>query len=150
MPPAATLPETSQTTVDRTREILWRDDYASQALGIRLVEVRAGYCRAEMQVRRDMLNGFGIIHGGMLTTFADTAMAFASNSHGEMAVATSLGMDFIASAREGETLTTEVREISRTRRTGLYDATITAADGRLVAVMRGRVQRLAGKPVGGN
>lgn len=148
--PQEAVEEHGQETAERVTATLWRNDYASQALGIRLIEVRAGYCRAEMQVRRDMLNGFGIIHGGMLTTFADTAMAFASNSHGEMAVATSLGIDFVASAREGETLSTEVRELSRTRRTGLYDATITAADGRLIATMRGRVQRLAGKPVGGN
>lgn len=146
--PADIAQETSQATADRAREALWRHDHASQALGIRLIEVGPGYCRAEMVVRQDMLNGFAIIHGGLLTTFADTAMAFASNSHGEMAVATSLGMDFVASAREGETLTTEAREISRTRRTGLYDATITAGDGRLIAVMRGRVQRLVGKPVG--
>lgn len=140
-------PETTQADVDRARTALWREDWASQALGMVLREVSAGRARVEMTVRRDMLNGFGLCHGGILTTLGDTAMAFASNSHNERAVATNLAMEFLAPGREGDVLVAEAREISRTRRTGLYDATITNPAGQVIALLRGRVQRVPGSPV---
>ena len=140
-------PETTQADVDRARAALWREDWASQALGMVLREVSAGRARVEMTVRRDMLNGFGLCHGGILTTLGDTAMAFASNSHNERAVATNLAMEFLAPGREGDVLVAEAREISRTRRTGLYDATITNPAGQVIALLRGRVQRVPGSPV---
>ena len=143
------VPETSQLVVDRAREALWREDWASQALGMSLLEVRAGRARVSMTVRRDMLNGFGLCHGGILTTFGDTAMAFASNSHNERAVATNLAVEFLAPGREGDALIAEAHEVSRTRRTGLYDTTITNQTGTVIALLRGRVQRVPGASVAG-
>ena len=137
----------AQRVAERTREALWRDDFASQSLGITFLELRPGYAKLEMTVRREMLNGFGICHGGMLTTFCDTALAFASNSHNEKAVAVSLAIDFVTSARLADQLSAEAREVTRTRRTGVYDVTVTNSQGTLVAVMRGRVQRMPDQPV---
>lgn len=145
--PDTSLDAAARQLAERTREALWRDDFASQGLGMSLLALSPGYAKFAMTVRRDMLNGFGICHGGMLTTLADTAMAFASNSHNDRAVATNLAIDFVGSARLGDQLTAEAREVSRTRRTGVYDVTLTNQHGALVAVMRGRVQRMPGKPV---
>lgn len=144
------VPETPQSEVDRARAALWREDWASQALGMSLLEVTSGRARLSMTVRRDMLNGFALCHGGILTTFGDTAMAFASNSHNERAVATNLAIEFLASGREGDTLIAEACEVSRTRRTGLYDTTITNQAGTVIALLRGRVQRVPGTPVTGD
>ncbi len=145
LPPLSTDP--AQQLAERTFEALWRDDHASQALGITQLEIAPGFARFAMTVRRDMLNGFGFCHGGLLTTLADTALAFASNSHNDRAVATSLGIDFVRSALFNDQLTAEAREVSRTRRTGVYDVALTNQDGALIAVMRGRVQRMPERPV---
>lgn len=137
----------AQALAERTREALWRDDFASQAMGMTFLDLRPGYAKLAMTVRRDMLNGFGMCHGGMLTTFADTALAFASNSHNEIAVAVNLSIDFPAPARLDDQLTAEAREVTRTKRTGVYDVTITNQRGAVIALLRGRVQRMPGKPV---
>ena len=137
----------AQQIAERTREVLWRDDFASQALGMEFLELRPGYAKLAIVVRRDMLNGFGLCHGGLLTTFGDTAMAFASNSHNEMAVATHIAIDFVAPARLDDRLIAEAREVARTKRTGVYDMTVTNHQGSLVAMLRGRVQRIPGKAV---
>ncbi len=137
----------AQQIAERTREVLWRDDFASQALGMEFLELRPGYAKLAIVVRRDMLNGFGLCHGGLLTTFGDTAMAFASNSHNEMAVATHIAIDFVAPARLDDRLIAEAREVARTKRTGVYDMTVTNQHGSLVAILRGRVQRIPGKAV---
>ena len=137
----------AQQIAERTREVLWRDDFASQALGMEFLELRPGYAKLAIVVRRDMLNGFGLCHGGLLTTFGDTAMAFASNSHNEMAVATHIAIDFVAPARLDDRLIAEAREVARTKRTGVYDMTVTNQHGSLVAMLRGRVQRIPGKAV---
>lgn len=137
----------AQQIAERTREVLWRNDFASQALGMEFLELRPGYAKLAIVVRRDMLNGFGLCHGGLLTTFGDTAMAFASNSHNEMAVATHIAIDFVAPARLDDRLIAEAREVARTKRTGVYDMTVTNQQGSLVAMLRGRVQRIPGKAV---
>ena len=137
----------AQQIAERTREVLWRDDFASQALGMEFLELRPGYAKLAIVVRRDMLNGFGLCHGGLLTTFGDTAMAFAANSHNEMAVATHIAIDFVAPARLDDRLIAEAREVARTKRTGVYDMTVTNQQGSLVAMLRGRVQRIPGKAV---
>lgn len=143
------MDDPAQAAAERARDVLWREDFASQGLGMKLGPVAPGRAEVTMRVRRDMLNGFGICHGGLLTTLGDTAMAFASNSHNARAVAVSLGVDFIASARLDDVLTANAREVSRTRRTAVYDVTLTRADGSVIAVMRGRVQRMPDVPVVG-
>src|SRR3954452_10243366 len=84
---------------------LYRRDACSQALGIELVAVSSHRAIARMVVRSDMCNGFGIVHGGMTFLLADTAMAFAGNADGEVALAASAEIDWLAPVQEGDTIT---------------------------------------------
>src|SRR5690606_37249338 len=84
---------------------MWDNDYFSQWLGIEVMEVKPAYCKARFTVRKEMLNGHGSIHGGVLFSVADSAFAFACNTQGKVAVALEVGTNFIKSAYEGETLT---------------------------------------------
>jgi acyl-CoA thioesterase len=139
------LTNTPQALAERARDALWREDFASQMLGMAVAAIAPGAATLTMTVRRELLNGLGICHGGLLVTFGDTAMAFASNSYNEVAVATSLSVDFMASARLGDQLTARATERARTKRTGLYDVTITNQHGEPLALFRGRVHRTPGK-----
>jgi len=123
------------------------EDAASRALGITVESMAPGHARVSMRVRPDMLNGFKICHGGYIATLADSAFAFACNSHNELTLAAGIVVDFIAPANEGELLTAEAREVALSGRTGVYDVTVTNQRGDLIAVMRGRSHRLKGKPV---
>ncbi len=138
-------PLSPQARAEAARDALWREDFASQTLGMSVVEVAPGHATLTMTVRRDMLNGLGICHGGLLTTFADTALAFASNSYNEVAVATSLSADFIAPARLNDQLTAVAHERAKTKRTGLYEVTVTNQHGDVLALVRGRIHRTPGK-----
>jgi acyl-CoA thioesterase len=81
---------TPQQTAEFVRDGMFTRDLAAQALGIEIGSVAPGRAAAVMTVRRDMLNGFGICHGGLIATLADTAFAFACNSYNEMTVASGL------------------------------------------------------------
>ncbi|MBI1395874.1 MAG: hydroxyphenylacetyl-CoA thioesterase PaaI [Betaproteobacteria bacterium] len=116
-------------------------DAAMQGLRITLGEMAPGYARLSMQVTPAMLNGVQICHGGLITTLADSAFALACNSHGDVVLAAGITVDFLAPARAGDVLTAEARELSRSRRTGLYDVQVRNGDGTLVAVLRGRSHR---------
>ncbi len=122
-------------------------DRASAALGIALVEVGLGSATTRLIVRPDMLNAFDICHGGVVTTLADTAFAVACNSYDQLAVASSIGVDFIQPARAGDCLTATATERAATGRTGLYDVTVTNQEGVAVAVFRGRSARISGRKV---
>ncbi|MDB5251704.1 MAG: paaI [Flaviaesturariibacter sp.] len=112
---------------------MMRDDAFSQWLGITLLEVREGYSRISMTLRADMLNGFGVIHGGIAFSLADSAFAFACNSRNNLSVALDTSITFTKSTMPGDTLTAEAREIHNGLRTGLYQITITNAEGAPVA-----------------
>ncbi len=119
-------------------ERLMRDDYASQALGIEIINAEPGDVTLRMTVRRDMLNGFGITHGGMIFSLADTAFAFACNETDTVTVAAGADITFLAPTREGDTLTAHARRVSRTGRSGIYDITVTNEAGDTIALFRGR------------
>ncbi len=119
-------------------EAMMGRDRASRELGIEIQEIRAGYARMTMSVRPWMLQGIGVCHGGLLFTLADTAMAFASNSHGETHVSTGGTVEFLRPGEEGQTLTAEATELHRSRRTAVYDVRVTADDGKVVCHFRGR------------
>ena len=125
---------------------LFANDRASQGLGISLLAVEPGIARVTMQVRPDMVNGHGICHGGLIFTLADSAFAFACNSHGPATVAAAVAIDFLAPARIGDVLTAEARERWLGGRTGLYDLAVTRADGTVIAHARGRSHRLQVAP----
>ncbi len=126
---------------------MWADDRASQALGMELIEVRSGYARLRMKVRRDMTNGHGICHGGFVFLLADSTFAFACNSYNEVTVASGIVVDFLAPAHEGDRLVAECHEVARTGRTGVYDIKVTDQNGKAVVVMRGRSHTMTGKQV---
>jgi acyl-CoA thioesterase len=121
---------------------LYAADRASQALGIRIMDVAPGRVRVEMTVRPDMVNGHGMCHGGIVFTLADSAFAFACNSHGEPMVAAGAGIEFLAPTPLGERVTATAAEISRTGRHGIYDVTVSDSAGKVLAQFRGRCARL--------
>ena len=118
-------------------------DRASQGLGMRLLAVGAGTARLEMAIRDDMLNGHEICHGGFITTLADSAFAFACNSHNRRTVAQGCDIVFVAPAESGQELTATALERLRTGRNGIYDVTVRASDG-VVAEFRGRSREIGG------
>jgi acyl-CoA thioesterase len=132
---------------EAVRQGMFSGDAASQAMGMQIEAVGPGYARVAMSVRSDMLNGFKICHGGLITTLADSAFAFACNSHNEMTVASGIVVDFLAPAHEGDNLVAECHEVARTGRTGVYDIKVTNQHGKTVVVMRGRSHTIKGKPV---
>ena len=94
-------------------DAMWAADQASRALGIELVEVRAGYATARMTVAGAMVNGHDVCHGGYVFTLADTAFAFACNTYGTATVAAACDIVFVAPAHVGDELVAEARERSR-------------------------------------
>ncbi len=116
-------------------------DYFSQWLGIKLIETGPGHCVLRMEVRKEMLNGFGILHGGVAFSLADSALAFASNSHGKISVALDNSISYPAAAREGDILTARTEELNLTDKTGLYLINITNQHQKKIAVFKGTVYR---------
>lgn len=117
-------------------------DAATQGLGIEISDVAVGRATATMRVAAGMVNGHGMAHGGYVFLLADTAFAFACNTHGAAVVAAGADVTFLAPAREGERLTAVATERARAGRSGVYDVTVRAEDGRVVAEFRGRSREL--------
>jgi acyl-CoA thioesterase len=114
-----------------------RDDAFSRWLGISVLETREGYSRISMTLRDDMLNGFGVIHGGVAFSLADSAFAFACNSRNNLSVALDTSITFTKATMPGDTLTAEARELHNGRSTGLYHITVTNGSGEAVAHFKG-------------
>jgi acyl-CoA thioesterase len=129
---------TPEETAAAVGEAMYARDRASQALGMALEEMRPGYARLRMTVRADMLNGHGTCHGGLVFALADSAFAFACNSHDVRTVAAGCSIEFLSPAREGDELVAVAEERFRAERNGVYDAEVRRADGSLVATFRGR------------
>lgn len=136
-----------QLVAERVRDGMAENDRVLRANGIRFEAVGPGYAKVTMTVREEMLNGFAICHGGFITVLADTAFAYACNSHNEQTVASGISLDFMAPGRPGEVLCAEAREVFAAGRTGVYDISVTNPKGELIAVMRGRSYRLKGRAV---
>lgn len=123
-----------------------RRDEFSRWLGLEIDAIDIGYCKLHYTVKREMLNGFENIHGGILFSASDSAFAFACNSHGIITVALDVSITFTAPAKEGDLLSVEAKELHLGNKTGLYDIRTTNAEGKLVAVFKGTAYR-TGKPV---
>ena len=121
---------------------MYRTDRASQNLGLEILDVAPGSVRISMTVRPEMVNGHGLCHGGIIFTLADSAFAFACNSHGEPMVAAGASIDFLAPTPAGERLTATATEVSRSARHGVYDVRVSLNSGETVALFRGRSARL--------
>ena len=118
-------------------EAMWASDRASQALGMTLEDVGPGQARLAMEVRPDMVNGHDLCHGGLIATLADSAFAFACNSHGTVTVAAGFDITLLEPAHLGDLLVAEAREVVRRGRSGVYDVTIRRGDT-VIAEFRGR------------
>ena len=126
-------------------EAMWAEDRASAGLGMRLERIAPGQAVMAMTITEAMVNGPGICHGGFIFALADSAFAFACNSHGERAVAQYASISFLRPGRLGETLRAEAVERARSGRSGICDVRVTGLDGSLIAEFRGH-SRLAGGP----
>ena len=125
----------------RSADAMWSSDTASKMLGIVLEDVSPGEARLSMEVRPDMVNGHDLCHGGLIATLADSAFAFACNSHGVVTVAAGFSIDFLEAAHLGDHLTAYATEVSRRGRSGLYDVTVRRGDT-VIAEFRGRSRSL--------
>lgn len=127
----------------RSAAAMWADDSASQALGMRIVDVGPGTATLEMTVRTDMVNGHGIGHGGFTFTLADSAFAFACNSYNRRTVARACQIRYVAPTRLDDVLTAVAVERSRNGRDGTYDVAVRR-DGELVAEFVGQSKEIRG------
>jgi len=130
-----------------TAEAMWRDDRASNWLGMKIEEVRPGYARLSMSVTENMVNGHDLCHGGFIFTLADSTFAYACNSHNQRAVASGCAIEFLAPAHLGDVLTAEGIEQAIAGRLGVYDMRVTNQRGELLALFRGKSATIRGKLV---
>ena len=124
---------------------MYENDPFSLWLGIKRVKVEAGVCVLELTVRKEMLNGFAIAHGGITYSLADSCLAFASNSHGIQAVSVETSISHTKAVKEGDVLTATAEEMSLSNRIGVYHISVTNQRGETVALFKGTVYR-TGKP----
>ena len=135
----------AQQRAERQADAMAADDAASRALGIRVSDVAPGRATARMTVRADMVNGHGTCHGGYLFLLADSAFAFACNTHGPRVVAAGADVSFLAPAHVGDELVATAVERSLRGRSGLYDVTVRRGD-EVVLELRGRSRALPAAP----
>ncbi len=112
-------------------------DLFSQWLGIQILEIREGYSRIKMIVRSEMMNGLGIVHGGIAFSLSDSAFAFACNSRNNLSVALDTSINFLKPAHVDDELIAEAKEIHNGKSTGLYQVTITNQHNHIVALFKG-------------
>jgi acyl-CoA thioesterase len=136
-----------QALAELAGKTMYERDPASQALGMTLDAIRPGFARMRMRVRDDMLNGHGTCHGGYIFMLADSAFAFACNSHNFNTVGAGCTIDYLAPGRPGDVLVAEAVEQALAGRTGVYDVVVTDQDGRRIALFRGKSHRVAGHVV---
>lgn len=134
----------SQRLAEAVGRQMYERDRMSKSLGIRLEEIRPGYARMTMHISPDMVNAHGALHGGMSYTLADTAFAYACNSHNHIAVAAGCNIVYPAAGAVGDVLTAEAVERHIAGRNGVYDVTVTNQRGEVLALFRGSSRRLQG------
>ena len=120
---------------------MYDQDAFSQWLGIEIVDVSEGYCQLKMEVRKEMLNGFQITHGGIAYSLADSALAFASNSNGKKSLSVETSISHMVSVKDGDVLTATTKELSRSDKIGIYLITITNKENQEIAIFKGTVYR---------
>jgi acyl-CoA thioesterase len=120
---------------------MYDNDAFSQWLGIERVLVQQGHCIIRMTVRKEMLNGFGIAHGGITYSLADSAFAFACNSHGRKSVSVETSISHTLALKEGDVIIAEARELHVSNKIGVYQIDVTNQDGKIVALFKGTCYR---------
>ena len=112
-------------------------DLFSQWMGIEILEIKEGYSRIQMTIRKEMVNGFGIVHGGLPFSLADSAFAFACNNRNNLSVALDVTITFTKAVNVGDVLTAEAKEVHNGRSTGVYLITVTNQRNEQVALFKG-------------
>jgi acyl-CoA thioesterase len=116
---------------------MMQHDLFSQWLGIEVLDIKEGYSKIKMTVRNEMINGFGIVHGGIAFSLADSAFAFACNNRNVLSVALDTAINFIKPVHVGDILTAEAKELHNGKSTGLYHISISNQQEHIVAVFKG-------------
>lgn len=116
---------------------MMKNDLFSQWLGIEVVGIKEGYSKIKMTVRTEMINGFGIVHGGIAFSLADSAFAFACNNRNNLSVALDTSINFLKAVNVNDVLTAEATEIHNGRSTGLYHINITNQHKEQVSIFKG-------------
>ncbi len=127
--------------------LMFRKDLLSQSLNMVITTAKVGFTVVEMEVNAKMLNGFGICHGGVITTLADSAFAFACNSRNELSVASSVSIEFLNSAAKGDVLVATAEEVMLKSRLGLYEVRVVNQRSEMVALATCRSYKLQGRHV---
>jgi acyl-CoA thioesterase len=133
-------------TAKEVVEHMMEHDLFSQWLGVDVLDVTEGYSKIKMIVRKEMINGFGIVHGGIAFSLADSAFAFACNNRNNLSVALDTSINFLKPVNVDDELVAEAKEIHNGRSTGLYQITIINQHDQIVAVFKGTCFR-TGKPL---
>lgn len=136
---------TPEEVARRSADAMWANDDASKWLGMSLDAVGPGSATTSFTVEKHHTNGHDICHGGYIFTLADSAFAFACNSHNRIAVAQHNTITFVAPGKLGGRLKAEAREIALFGRSGICDVRVTDQDGRLIAEFRGASRTIEGK-----
>jgi acyl-CoA thioesterase len=144
---SATADHDAQALAERVAARMFESDRASRALGMRVERIAPGRAEMSMTVRDDMVNGHAICHGGYIFLLADSAFAFACNSHNRNTVAQGCSIDYVAPAHVGDVLRATGIERSRSGRTGVYDIEVRNQDGKAIALFRGKSYRIDGHVV---
>jgi len=116
---------------------MMKNDLFSQWLGIEVLEIRDGYSKIKMTVREEMINGFGIVHGGVAFSLSDSAFAFACNNRNNLSVALDTSINFTKPVHVGDVLIAEATELHNGKSTGLYHITVTNQRDHIVALFKG-------------
>jgi acyl-CoA thioesterase len=124
-------------------DAMWSEDNASKGLGMEIAEIKPGQAIMTMTVKPHMVNGQRIAHGGFIFTLADSAFAFACNTHNERTVAAQGNITFLRPGKLGDRLVATAREISRSGRSGIYDVSVTV-NGLVIAEFRGHSRTIGG------
>jgi acyl-CoA thioesterase len=129
----------------RVVDQMMKDDLFSQWLGIEVISISEGYSKIKMTVRKEMINGLGIVHGGIAFSLADSAFAFACNNRNNLSVALDTAINFTKPVHVDDILIAETKEIHNGKSTGLYHINITNQHGHIVALFKGTCFRTARK-----
>jgi acyl-CoA thioesterase len=130
-----------QGLAERVVNTMMAKDAFSQRMGMEVVEIRPNASTVRMRVTADMLNGFGVCHGGATFSLADSALAFASNTHGRVTVSIENSMTYPAAIREGDVLLASAEQEGSTNRLAFYRVTVKRAETEVVALFRGTVYK---------
>ena len=127
------------TPKDIVQSGMYNKDAFSQWLGINLIQIEQGYAKVSITVRPEMTNGFGIAHGGITYSLADSAFAFASNSWGEQAVSVETSISHTRPVQIDDVLTAETSMQNKSKRLAIYNVKVTNQEDKVVALFKGTV-----------